>query len=467
MTASLVIPYAPAQIAQGHTAFGVPMAGVSMPTYNTRGRTCDSRTGRVAIRPPGNPGVSMNMLIVLLPKDLLPMEYDEGTSHFSEYDDIAVSRMRTGEALASDLRFLAKYGLTKKLVIQRDGNLSFPPWHPEPLYLAPDELNQDIRQQFHELPFHFITPGYSNASQGQRYLHVDQSFTFQQLQFAAFQKKIEHIRAPDDSNTSLLYICPKGGPLIGPVEPNSPSQHFCFANCIMAHLQQGITDPTATPNEFFSPACKRSCPNSEVPVPPVTLPATPSTSSLTLSTMSSGSNSQALVKFPRYRNRECSASPHPAVQGQPHPPPHLLVCRQRQRSRSSSLESLNIRQQSRMSSTPLDNSVAVSSPTLGGLQPLPPNPSTSRSSRSLVPFPMFSQPRPYDVSGAPLVPFDSAHIHDLSDLSNTIYASVDLEYSESTLHFEADMLNDAVDGLINLLKHCHMPQIATALTQSF
>ncbi|KAG1776712.1 hypothetical protein EV702DRAFT_1198102 [Suillus placidus] len=69
---------------------------------------------------------------------------------------------------------------------------------------------------------------------------------------------------------------------------------------------------------------------------------------------------------------------------------------------------------------------------------------------------MSSQPRPYDVSGAPLVPFDSAHIHDLSDLSNTIYAAVDLEYSESTLHFEADTLNDAVDGLINLLKHCHM-----------
>lgn len=135
--------------------------------------------------------------------------------------------MRTGEDLASDLRFLSRHGLTKKLTLQRrntdhyvldeltkavadmtlDANISFPSYSPDPLDLASDELNQDIRKEFHDLPFRFITPGYSNAHQGQRYLRVDHSFTFQQLQFSTFQKKCERVRAPDDGSTGLLYLC--------------------------------------------------------------------------------------------------------------------------------------------------------------------------------------------------------------------------------------------------------------------
>jgi hypothetical protein len=144
-----------------------------------------------------------------------------------EEDFLSVTRMRTGEDLASDLRFLTRHGLTKKLTLQRrntddyvlselvkavtdmtiDGNLSFPSYTCDPLYLASDEPNQDIREEFHKLPFRFIIPGYSNAHHGQRYLRVDQSFTFQQLQFPTFQKKCERVRAPDDGSTGLLYLC--------------------------------------------------------------------------------------------------------------------------------------------------------------------------------------------------------------------------------------------------------------------
>lgn len=135
--------------------------------------------------------------------------------------------MRTGEELASDLRFLSRYGLTKKLTLQRrnaddyvladlikavtditiDANICFPSYTPDPLDLAPDELNQDVRTDFHNLPFRFIVPGYSNAHQGQRYLRVDHSFSFQQLRFSTFQKKCERVRAPDDHSTGLLFLC--------------------------------------------------------------------------------------------------------------------------------------------------------------------------------------------------------------------------------------------------------------------
>ncbi|KAG1765732.1 hypothetical protein EV702DRAFT_1204470 [Suillus placidus] len=110
MTASLVTPYAPARIAQGHTAFGVPMAGVSMPTYNARGRTRDSRTGRVAIRQPGNPGVSMNTLIVLLPKDVKLLNFVDPTpsSTFATYrrvdrenHDLTVGDMKSMFSMSS------------------------------------------------------------------------------------------------------------------------------------------------------------------------------------------------------------------------------------------------------------------------------------------------------------------------------------------------------------------------------
>jgi len=142
-------------------------------------------------------------------------------------DFLSVTRMRTGEELASDLRFLSRYGLTKKLTLQRrnadeyvltdlikavtditiDANICFPSYNPDPLDLAPDELNQDVRTDFHNLPFRFIVPGYSNAHQGQRYLRVDHSFSFQELRFSVFQKKCERVRAPDDHSTGLLFLC--------------------------------------------------------------------------------------------------------------------------------------------------------------------------------------------------------------------------------------------------------------------
>ncbi|KAG1856406.1 hypothetical protein DFJ58DRAFT_840914 [Suillus subalutaceus] len=360
---SLVTGYTPSRVTQ--TAFGVPMSGVSMPTYNARGRTRGTGIMRPARpRVPGS-GVTLKVLIVLLPKDLSNV-CNEDAPDFMDEDFLSVTRcvkvqeekqserearesalripdketdkeadvqseckhradndnhwkhkvrpsgdyyskvkpnsegstakgsnndgvrcnacykprgkgydvpmralkrekarkkrkslqqMRTGEELASDLRFLSRYGLTKKLTLQRrnaddyvladlikavtditiDANICFPSYNPDPLDLAPDELNQDVRTDFHNLPFRFIVPGYSNAHQGQRYLRVDHSFSFQELRFSTFQKK-----------------CPKGGPLIGLVEPKSPHQHFCFANRIMGHLVQGFDDTPSVPGRFFT-----------------------------------------------------------------------------------------------------------------------------------------------------------------------------------------------------------------------
>ncbi|KAG2345293.1 hypothetical protein BDR05DRAFT_946812 [Suillus weaverae] len=153
---------------------------------------------------------AINVPIVLLPKDLTNICNEDATDLIDE-DFYSVTCMHTGEDLASDLCFLSCHGLTKKLTLQHqnanhyvldkltqaiadmtlNANISFPSYSPNPLDLAPDKLNQDVCKNFHDLPFRFIAPGYSNAHQGQQYLCIDHSFTFQQLQFSAFQKKSE------------------------------------------------------------------------------------------------------------------------------------------------------------------------------------------------------------------------------------------------------------------------------------
>jgi hypothetical protein len=74
---SLVTPYTSSSTSasartftQGHTAFGVPMSGVSMPMYNARGRIRSSGAVRpIRQRAAGNSS-TLNVLIILLPKDV-------------------------------------------------------------------------------------------------------------------------------------------------------------------------------------------------------------------------------------------------------------------------------------------------------------------------------------------------------------------------------------------------------------
>ncbi|KAG2029323.1 hypothetical protein BDR03DRAFT_1018547 [Suillus americanus] len=256
------------------------------------------------------------------------------------------------------------------------------------------------------------------------------SFTFQQLQFSTFQKKCERVRAPDDGSTGLLYICPKGGPVIRPVEPRSPQQHFCFANRIMGYLVQGFDNAPSLPGNFFttlSPATPYSSSSSITGSSSSAVPhyynrdhlGSPRPNGQTPSTVrtsiSSGSNILA-SPITRYQNRDRSASPHPVqYRRRPRSP-----SQRHQRSQSSSPEILHFGWESHSPSTPDDSQAA--------------SPSTH----------------------APSVPFTSVDIHDLSDLSHAIHVSADLDYSTSTLHFEADTLNDATDGLINVLKHCYV-----------
>lgn len=271
----------------------------------------------------------------------------------SDDDTVVTTRMRAGEALAADLRFLAKHGLNRQvtLIVQRpqdylldqiadavrdmavDAKLAFPAWQPEALDLDGDNTNREMRIQFHELPFRFVLPGNANASLGQRYIRIDHSFSFQSLQFSIFQKRCSRVTNPADPTVGLLYICasintccsivihvsitlgPKGGPIVGPVNPGSPVQHYCFANRIMAHLVQGINDPLGTPDRFQTVTCKASCPEDDVPQSPVAVsyvPSTPSTSVSAATTSSSnfstGSNISS-SNLTRYHNRDRSASP--------------------------------------------------------------------------------------------------------------------------------------------------------------
>ncbi|KAG2114773.1 uncharacterized protein F5147DRAFT_770088 [Suillus discolor] len=397
-SAPLITAYTPVWVAQGHLAFGVPMSGVSMPAYNARSRTRGTRIMRPAHQRVAGSNAAFNVLLVLLPKDLTNVCNEDAPDPIDE-DFYTVTRMRTGKDLASDLHFLSRHGLTKKLTLQ----------HRNTDHYVLDELTKAISEKnFTIFPFDSSLLAISTPIR---------------LQFSTFQKKCERVRAPDDGSTGLLYLCPKGGPLIGPVEPRSPQQHFCFANCIMGHLVQGFDNAPSLPGHFFTTPCKAACPANDAPNPPASLlaTATPRTSSSSIT----GSSSSAV---PHYHNRDRSGSPHPNRQTPSTAPTSSMssgsnilagpITRYQNRDRSASPRPVQYQRRPRSPSSTPDNSQAAS-------------PSTH-------------------------IPLTSADIHDLSDLSHAIHVSADLEYSTSTLHFEADTLNDVADGLINVLKHCHV-----------
>ncbi|KAG2158375.1 uncharacterized protein EDB93DRAFT_1246224 [Suillus bovinus] len=319
-----------------------------------------------------------------------------------------------------------------------DTNICFPSYTPDPLDLAPDELNQDVRTDFHNLPFQFIVPGYSNAHQGQQYLHVNHSFLFQELRFSTFQKK-----------------CPKGGPLIGPVEPKSPHQHFCFVNHIMGHLVQSFNNTPSIPGHFFTVPCKTRCPE-DAPTPPTSSILSTSTSSSLLMMASSGSGASlssftsavpqyhnskhsaspstgiimlsgnALAgRVPWYLSRDCSVSPRPLQQGR------------HQRTPSPSSESLILQ------CAPASASNIHLQPTLSPISP----------TLHLLPDVM---PDRLSGSATPLISFCAGNIHDLFDLSQAIHSSADQAYSDSTLCIEANTITNAANGMINVFQHYYM-----------
>ncbi|KAG1732585.1 hypothetical protein EDB19DRAFT_1911975 [Suillus lakei] len=141
-----------------------------------------------------------------------------------------------------------------------DGRLKFPAWESEPLSLATDAPNHEVRLQFHGLPFRFLQPGNSNATQGRRHLKVDSSFCWQTLEAGKFFKRCERIKSPKDSSVSLVHLCPKGGDVIGPLIKGSPYQHHCFADRIIVHLIQGYEDPPDIPDRFTTVLCNSACP---------------------------------------------------------------------------------------------------------------------------------------------------------------------------------------------------------------
>lgn len=69
-SAPLITAYTPVRVAQGHSAFGVPMSGVSMPAYNARSRTRGAGIMRPARQRVAGSNAAFNVLIVLLPKDV-------------------------------------------------------------------------------------------------------------------------------------------------------------------------------------------------------------------------------------------------------------------------------------------------------------------------------------------------------------------------------------------------------------
>ncbi|KAG2127387.1 hypothetical protein BD769DRAFT_1775932 [Suillus cothurnatus] len=362
-----------------------------------------------------------------------------------------------------------------------DGGLKFPAWEPEPLALATDAPNREVRLQFHGLPFRFLQPGNSNATQGRRHLKVDSSFCWQTLEAGKFFKRCERIKSPEDSSVLLVYLCPKGGDVIGPLIKGSPYQHHCFANRVIAHLIQGYKDPPDIPDRFTTVPCNSACPPEDsvnphepqtrtpAPSPAIytqSVPSTPATSTSASSTPSfASSTSNVSASVPCYHNRDRSASPHASADNT-----SVLFHCESQSHPAVEERLIDLR--------PLVQITRPHNVTERPRSPLCPYSQPSTSHNSITPPPNQSQPaaaslsdivldvsRPrrgshrhaprvsYDDTGSPIIPFDTASFISIDQLCQSIDASADVGHSTSILHIEAESIIHAANGLVGWLKH--------------
>ncbi|KAG1850412.1 hypothetical protein F4604DRAFT_1934413 [Suillus subluteus] len=191
-----------------------------------------------------------------------------------------------------------------------DGHLQFPAWQAGNLPLAIDVPNHDIRLKFHSLPFHFLQPGNSNGSRGRCYLNVDATFSFQSLEVSKFFKQCDHIKSPEDSNVSLIYLCPKGGDVIGPLIKGSIYPHHYFANHIATYLIQRYEDTAGIADHFTTLPCAAAC-------PPEDSLGTPASSTSQPSLFSPVVLSSSIPSTPTSSPSFASLSPHPELPSTP------------------------------------------------------------------------------------------------------------------------------------------------------
>ncbi|KAG1734336.1 hypothetical protein EDB19DRAFT_1911195 [Suillus lakei] len=141
------------------------------------------------------------------------------------------------------------------------------------------------------------------------YLSFDATETWQDYSFHALSKRINRIQHPTDPNVGLLIICPKYGPLIGPIQQHSTQHHMCFADRAFKILidadeeeleYQGLELGNTVPVEFDS--------DEDLYVPP-SIPSTPNNQPHVLPSISSPATSLSSISSPSLNSLPALANP--------------------------------------------------------------------------------------------------------------------------------------------------------------
>ncbi|KAG2069018.1 hypothetical protein BDR04DRAFT_1119323 [Suillus decipiens] len=355
--------------------FGVPHAGIPMSTTAGRSRVRSNRktTMPYSVSKPVKQVSEKQVDIVIFPNDIhnAPAAPDSIDDIFEDTYLRFPHRIHVGERLASDLNGLQDFGLVHRmtltassrneiimnqvynsvLAISTSHNIQFPPEPECSSDLDASAPNREFQIQFQHLPFRLLKISYQMPKG--HYLSFDATETWQDYTFHALSKRVNRIQHPTDPNVGLLIICPKYGPLIGPIQPHSTQHHMCFADRAFKILidadEEELEYQGLEPGDTVPAECKAFCPlmagtsrRSRPALAPVLspididedlIPSTPDNQSHVLPTLANPQTSFPTVidltlPSPNHSSHLLHSPPHPpivhrhSVYVSPTPPPY-------------------------------------------------------------------------------------------------------------------------------------------------
>ncbi|KAH9921089.1 hypothetical protein B0H21DRAFT_827174 [Amylocystis lapponica] len=166
-------------------------------------------------------GLQTKLMIIVIPQDYALLET------LDDELDTPPLKINMGTQLESDIIFLQEHGLVTVINVETDmPDECFPKWTPEPFHPGPSEPNIAARQKFHALPFRLLhTCNKAGSKQG---IGLDPAITYATFLHERLRKCTMSVDNPLDVECNTLFICPAGGPIIGPLKPNTQELHHCF-----------------------------------------------------------------------------------------------------------------------------------------------------------------------------------------------------------------------------------------------
>ncbi|KAG1724819.1 uncharacterized protein EDB91DRAFT_1255060 [Suillus paluster] len=320
--------------------FGVPHTGIPMSTTAGRSRVRSNRktTMPYSVSKPVKQVSEKQVDIVIFPNDIhaAPAAPDSIDDIFEDTYLHFPRRIHVGERLASDLNGLQDFGLVHRITLTASSRNEIIMNQPECSFdLDASAPNREFRIQFQHLPFRLLKIGYQMPKG--HYLSFDTTETWQDYTFHALSKRVNRIQHPTNPNVGLLIICPKYGPLIGPIQQHSTQHHMCFADRAFKILidadeeeleYQGLepgdtipVDPIDSDEDLYAPPTIPSTPDNQPNVlPSISSPATSlsSISSPSLNSLPALVNPQ--TSFPTVIDLTLPSPNHSS-----HSPPHSPI----------------------------------------------------------------------------------------------------------------------------------------------